>query len=155
MDTRPLTGIEPCYSFLHPVAVAESIERMVPVRKVGSSTPGRVESMTYKIDTCRYLAVSTNTVLSNGLVSQWPGIPVAWSPSGAALPNCHMCARSQLCTHPHDSVNIARRQNNNNDLYNSQELTHFPKNCHQAHTPLSPVTTPSTGSLLTPFGGKT
>ena len=37
-------------------AMAESLERMLPVRKVGSSSPGRVKPMTYQIGTCQYLA---------------------------------------------------------------------------------------------------
>ena len=33
----------------------ESRERILPLRKVGSSNPSRVKPMTSKIDTCHYL----------------------------------------------------------------------------------------------------
>ena len=37
-------------------AVAELVERLLPVQEIGSSIPGRVKPMTFKIDTCHFLA---------------------------------------------------------------------------------------------------
>ena len=37
------------------VMTDESIERWLPVWKIGSSIPGRIKPMTYQIDTSRYL----------------------------------------------------------------------------------------------------
>ena len=39
-----------------PGAVAESVEPGPHVRKIMSSVPGRVKAITYKIDTCCFLA---------------------------------------------------------------------------------------------------
>ena len=39
-----------------PGAVAKSVEREPRVREIGSSVPSQVKSMTYKIDTCHFLA---------------------------------------------------------------------------------------------------
>ena len=39
-----------------PKTVAESVERGPCMRKIGSSVPGRVKPMTYKIDACHFLA---------------------------------------------------------------------------------------------------
>ena len=39
-----------------PDAVAELVECRLPVREVENLIPGRVKSMTYRIDTCHYLA---------------------------------------------------------------------------------------------------
>ena len=43
-------------------AVDESVERNLPMQKVVSSIPGRVKPMTYKIDTCRFLAKRSRVV---------------------------------------------------------------------------------------------
>ena len=39
-----------------PEVVTEFVQRRLPVLKVGSSNPSRVKPVTYKIDTCHYLA---------------------------------------------------------------------------------------------------
>ena len=66
--------------------VAELIERGPNVWEIGSSVPGRVKSMTYKIDTCCFLAwrfaiigygkewlaeCQDNVTVVGGLISQW------------------------------------------------------------------------------------
>ena len=41
---------------LKPGAVAESVEHWSRVREIMGSNPGRVKPMSYKIDTCHFLA---------------------------------------------------------------------------------------------------
>ena len=44
------------FSFILSDAMAESVEHWSLVREIAGSNPGRVKPMTYKIDTCRFLA---------------------------------------------------------------------------------------------------
>ena len=38
--------------------VFDSVERRLPIQKIGSSIPGRVKPITYTIDTCHFLVRS-------------------------------------------------------------------------------------------------
>ena len=44
------------HSSIWPSAVAESVDWRPRTREIGSSVPGRVKPLTYKIDTCHFLA---------------------------------------------------------------------------------------------------
>ena len=52
-----------------PDALAESVERMFPMRKGAYSIPGSVKPMTYEIDTCLYSLVLGISRTGQGQVS--------------------------------------------------------------------------------------
>ena len=71
--------------------MAESVERRPQVQDTGSLVPGRVKPLTYKIDTCRFLARNSALIgYGNDWLAQCQDTLtkwdiMSWSPSAAAL----------------------------------------------------------------------
>ena len=96
--------------------MAESVERGLPVRKVGSLIPDQVKPMTYKIGICRFLT-SRSAILAEGKnwLSQCPDNVTEWDiRSGSGLPvgqqyKVTLSMQSLVGTWPDMTLNVATR----------------------------------------------
>ena len=86
-------------------SVAESVERRLPMWKIESLKPSRVKPMTYKINTCCYLAWRSALIgYDKDWLAQWlsgkSGHGASNTPPvGTAPQSCHECALSRVGGH--------------------------------------------------------
>ena len=78
MTALPKTGSFMA-STLIPDVVADSMERLLCMWEIGSLVPGRVKPVTYKIETCHFLARrSASFRIGQGLISSVSGNGTMW-----------------------------------------------------------------------------